>query len=172
MAVSAVQSALFNDWVTARLDEGLGRVALLGDVLKKTDTGGLFNVTEDDDLEVERNRLASLQTVVTGPMFGTRMREATHVSGQREADVLARAGLALSRFEAVSKVAQGTRRPLYVFPEGLDARVMDDGFEIAFSLPAGAYATVLLRELVAELESGEDAATAAESPADSESTDE
>jgi tRNA pseudouridine13 synthase len=46
------------------------------------------------------------------------------------------------------------RRPLRLVVSGLDARLSRDLLELRFELPAGAYATAVLRELVIETAPG------------------
>jgi tRNA pseudouridine13 synthase len=43
---------------------------------------------------------------------------------------------------------QGTRRHNVVYLEGLKATIQPGGVLLAFTLPAGSYATVLLREVM------------------------
>jgi tRNA pseudouridine13 synthase len=70
--VSAYQAELFNRYLDARIDEGLVATALDGDILKKTDTGGLF-IADAGALADAQARLAAGAVVVTGPMFGHKM---------------------------------------------------------------------------------------------------
>jgi tRNA pseudouridine13 synthase len=148
--VSAYQSSLFNRYLDARIDDGLVAVALPGDVLKKTDTGGLFTV-DAAGLAEAQERLTARRLVVTGPMFGHKMMApppgtAAHA---REAALLAAEGLDAQSFAAVGKLAEGTRRPLLV-PIGEPAvRAGDEpgALVLSFALPPGAYATVLVAEI-------------------------
>jgi tRNA pseudouridine13 synthase len=144
MVVSAVQSALFNAWVAERLARGLGTSVLAGDVMSKV-TGGMFRAV---DATAEQARLDAGEIRITGPMFGTKMMEATGEAGELERVILGRAGLTTESFRALSKLAQGTRRPLWARPEDLSVEPHADGIRLAFFLPKGSYATVLLREFV------------------------
>jgi tRNA pseudouridine13 synthase len=150
LLVSAYQSSLFNRYLDARIDDGLLAVALAGDVLKKTDTGGLFTV-DAAGLADAQARLAARRLVVTGPMFGHKMMSPPPGSAAhaREATLLAAEGLDAQAFATVGKLAEGTRRPLVV-PVGEPAvRAGDepDAVELRFVLGPGAYATVLLAEI-------------------------
>jgi tRNA pseudouridine13 synthase len=146
LMVSALQSQLFNDWLTARLADGLYRVALAGDVLHKHG-GGMFTC---EDAKTDTARLVAGELVITGPMFGDRMRQcaAGSVAEEREAQILSHHGLAPGAFAAVRAIAEGTRRDATI--EVGAARVTEiDGstIEVAFTLPGGAYATTVMREL-------------------------
>ena len=56
------------------------------------------------------------------------------------------------------KLLQGTRRHNLVYLDDLGAAVEPEGVRLTFTLPAGSYATVLLRELTKspELETGDE----------------
>ena len=144
LALSAVQSALFNAYVAQRLREGLLRRVLAGDVMKKWPFGGLFQAV---DLAVEQSRLEARETIPTGPIFGTKMFAAQGEAAQREAATLQQAGLSLEAFAAHGRLLTGTRRYAFVYPEELSAEVVPEGVRLCFTLPAGSYATVLVREL-------------------------
>jgi tRNA pseudouridine13 synthase len=144
LALSAVQSALFNVYVAQRLQEGLLRRVLAGDVMKKWPFGGLFHAL---DLPVEQSRLEARETISTGPIFGTQMFAAQGEAAQREAATLQQAGLSLEAFAAHGRLLTGTRRYAFVYPEALSAEVVPEGVRLRFTLPAGSYATVLVREL-------------------------
>ena len=77
--------------------------------------------------------------------FKTRASEA---KAEREADVLRRANLTIDQFAGHGKLLQGTRRHNLIYLEDLAADWETDGLRLSFSLPAGSYATVLLRELM------------------------
>jgi tRNA pseudouridine13 synthase len=144
--VSALQSELFNRWLEARLADGLFARVIEGDVLKKTDTGGVFATT---DPAVDQERLERGELAPTGPMFGPLMRPAPPEgteAARREAAILAASGVDFAR---AGKLAEGTRRPL-AFPVGEPAvRALEEGaLELAFALPAGAYATVVAAEIM------------------------
>ncbi|MFN4260723.1 MAG: tRNA pseudouridine(13) synthase TruD [Gemmataceae bacterium] len=145
LALSAVQSALFNTYLARRLTDGLLRRVLAGDVMSKWPFGGLFVVA---DVPREQERLDRRETVATGPMFGRKMFAAQAEAAQREAEVLAAAGLTLEHFHGFGKLLPGTRRHNLVYLDDLAATVEPEGIRLTFSLPAGSYATVLLAELM------------------------
>jgi tRNA pseudouridine13 synthase len=147
LLVSALQSALFNDVLAARLADGLFEVPVPGDLMRREETGGLF-VTAD--LDEARARMAAWEISPTGPMFGTKMRSAEDEARRREESVLAAAGLDASHLARFGRAGEGARRPLRVRP--LDATVTADGpdLRLAFELPAGAYATAITREILKE----------------------
>ncbi len=153
LALSAAQSWLFNNVLADRLRDGLLSQVLLGDIMQKCASGGLFDVR---DVAAEQPRFEARETVITGPMFGPKMKPTLHESALREQRVLAASGVTLDGFRRFGHLAEGTRRPLLIWPEDLQVRAVADGLLFEFSLPPGAYATVVLREFMkndlAELE--------------------
>ncbi len=148
LLISAVQSSLFNAWLRARLDDGLYARVVDGDWLEKRGSGGTFSTTEP---AVDQARVEAGEVVVTGPMFGPRMRApvAGSTAATREAAVLADAGIDVQLFAAAGKLAEGTRRALGVTVEDAAVRALaDDALEVSFALPAGAYATAVMREVM------------------------
>jgi tRNA pseudouridine13 synthase len=154
LALSSVQSALFNHYLGQRLTDGLLRRVLAGDVMSKRPFGGLFRVT---DLAAEQVRFESGETMHTGPIFGEKMYAASEDAAAREARVLSNASLSLAAFRGFGQLLSGTRRHNLVYVEDLQAAVEPEGLRLGFTLPAGAYATVLLREILGEanLDNGE-----------------
>jgi tRNA pseudouridine13 synthase len=147
LMVSALQSQLFNDWLVARLGDGLYRAAIAGDLLHKRG-GGMFVC---DDPATDTARLLAGELVVTGPMFGDRMRQPTDGSpaAERESAILCHHQLDRAAFAAVRALAEGTRRDAAI--EVRDAAVVavdDSTLEVAFTLPGGAYATAVMREVM------------------------
>jgi tRNA pseudouridine13 synthase len=143
--LSAVQSLLFNDCLGRRLTDGLVRTVFAGDVMMKWPAGGLFVA---EDVGTEQGRFDRRETVTGGPMFGTKMFASAGPAAEREAAVLAAHGLTPGSFGGFGKLLAGTRRHNLVYLDDLAADWEADGLRLRFTLPAGSYATVLLREVM------------------------
>ncbi len=164
MAISALQSELFNRVLTARMEAGLWQQVLEGDILQKVDSGGLF-VVGPDEVAVSQERFLAGEVVLTGPMFGSKMKAPAGAAAEFEAAVLADAGIELGEFGRLGKLGLGTRRALQVgLGEVEVARVpgvlgeegsvedgLGEGILLGFTLPSGSYATVLLDEVTKTL---------------------
>jgi tRNA pseudouridine13 synthase len=144
LALSAAQSALFNHYLAERLQDGLLPRVLPGDVMAKWPVGGLFRV---EDVPAEQTRFDRRETVHTGPIFGRKTFAAAAEAAAREAAVLEKAGLGPTAFHGFGKLLQGTRRHNLVYLDDLTAESEPAGIRVTVTLPAGSYATVLLREL-------------------------
>ena len=155
MLVSAYQAELFNRYLDGRITDSLVDNALAGDILKKSDTGGLFFVDDTPAaLADAAARLAARAVVVTGPMFGHKVMSPPPgtPSAAREDALLAAEGIDHAAFKVLGKLAEGTRRPLVVPVAQAEVRAADsaddnDALVLSFVLPPGAYATVLLAEV-------------------------
>jgi tRNA pseudouridine13 synthase len=145
MSLSAVQSALFNAVLAARLREGRLFNVLLGDVMQVAASGGLFNVQEP---AAEQQRYDVRETVLTGPLFGPKMIATQGEASACEEAVLAEWNLSPTDFRRFAKLTSGSRRPLLVRPENLVIRGEKKDLRIDFELPSGSYATSLLREFM------------------------
>jgi tRNA pseudouridine13 synthase len=146
--ISALQSALFNEYLRQRLVDGLFGRVIEGDILQKQGSGGIFATTEP---AVDQARLDTGEIIPTGPMFGHSMRNPPpgSAAAERESRVLAAEELTLDMFRRAGNLGTGTRRPLAVAVDKTDVTVTAERvIEVSFALPAGAYATALLREVV------------------------
>ena len=88
--ISAYQSHLFNRYLAQRIEVGLFEQLLAGDVCKKADTGGMFEV---QDAAAEQPRYARGEITFTGPIYGKKMWAAQGPAAELEARILAEAEL-------------------------------------------------------------------------------
>jgi tRNA pseudouridine13 synthase len=145
LALSAAQSVLFNHYLGRRLSDGLLRRVLAGDVMARWPFGGLFVAT---DPAREQERFDRRETVPAGPIFGRKTFAAAGEAAARELAALADFGLDRAAFAGFGKLLQGTRRHNLIYLDDLAAAVEAEGVRLTFTLPAGSYATVLLREVM------------------------
>lgn len=146
--ISALQSRIFNDVLAERI-EGIDTL-LAGDFVIKHENGAGFFV---EDPAVEQPRCDAFEISPTGPVVGYRMTEPQGRPLEIEQTVLAKYGLTLQSFRGQSRLRiKGTRRPLRVRPTDIEYQGGGDEHGpfvlLAFTLPAGSYATVLLREVM------------------------
>jgi tRNA pseudouridine13 synthase len=145
LALSAVQSALFNHVLASRFKDGLLRRVLPGDVMCKIPFGGMFVAT---DVETEQKRFDSREIVSAGPIVGRKTFAATQEAARREEAALSAFGVTQAMFNGFGKLLQGTRRHNLIYVDDLTAEHETECLRVRFTLPAGSYATVLLRELM------------------------
>jgi len=145
LLVSTLQSQAFNLWLLERLEAGRLARVVPGDLLRKEDSGGLF--INEDPAEDQR-RMDGWELSATGPIYGLKMRNPEGEALALEQDVMERTGITVDTFARVRKLAAGTRRVARVRPANASVDTVPEGLSIGFDLPKGAYATVVLRELM------------------------
>jgi tRNA pseudouridine13 synthase len=145
LALSALQAELFNRCLATRLADGLFERAVAGDVMRKRATGGLF-ICENPAADDERIRAGEIDPA--GPLAGHSLFAARGEAAQREAAVLADAGIDPRSFVVGGGEMEGARRPYRVPVEDLRVEaVTPDALAISFDLPKGSYAACVLREI-------------------------
>jgi tRNA pseudouridine13 synthase len=164
--VSALQSRLFNDVLAKRMQlDAIDRL-MDGDLAYKHENGACFRV---ESASVEQARCDAFEISPTGPIVGHRMTLPEHEPLAMEEAALKSHGLTLGHFKQEGRdQAKGARRPLRVRPTEirLEAGADNHGpyITVAFVLPAGSFATVLMREL---MKTAEDSPQTPEAPGDS-----
>lgn len=145
LCISAYQSLLFNRWLAERMADGLFARALAGDVMRRLPAGGFFTC---QDPALDQPRLERFEISPAGPMFGHKMAPAAGEAAAREARLLQAEGIALPDFaRRGGGEAEGARRAARL-PVAVELEPLPEGYAARFQLPPGAYATVLLGELV------------------------
>jgi tRNA pseudouridine13 synthase len=148
--VSALQSRLFNDVVAKRVEDGTMDRLRGGDLAWKHDSGAVFRV---ESAEAEQPRCEAFEVSPSGPLVGYRMTLPDGAPLETEQSVFAAEGLTPEDFRRTGSLkVKGARRPVRVQPKDvqLAAGVDEHGghITVAFTLPAGSFATVLLGELM------------------------
>ena len=144
--VSALQSRVFNRVVEKRID-ALGTL-IEGDLAFRHDNGAVFKV---EDLATDQSRADAFLISPSGPLPGDRMTRPT--AAALEIERLAADEVEAGEFDQLGMGRfAGARRALRVRPEETMLSAGTDEFgshiTIAFTLPSGSFATVLLRELM------------------------
>ncbi|HEX22617.1 MAG TPA: tRNA pseudouridine(13) synthase TruD, partial [Chromatiales bacterium] len=144
--LSAARSLLFNEVLAARVRDASWGRALLGEALQLAGSRSFF-VAEDIDDEITA-RLASGDVLPSGPLWGRGELPSVAAARAVEEAVLAphrdfREGLEKAGLKQ-------ERRALRLPVADLRWQWLDGGqdLQLTFSLPAGCYATAVLRELV------------------------
>jgi tRNA pseudouridine13 synthase len=145
---SALQSRVFNEILAHRI--ATYDQLIEGDWAYKHENGACFHV---EDLAAEQPRCATWEISPTGPLIGFRVSLADNAAGEIEQAVLTEHKLTPEMFKVPGHHrVKGARRPLRVRPEDLkyESGVDEHGgyITLAFTLPPGAFATVLLREIM------------------------
>ncbi len=146
--IAAVQSRLFNEVLAKRIGT-LDRL-MDGDLAYKHENGACFAV---ESAATEQPRCDAFEISPTGPLVGYRMTMPAGEPMAVEQAAMAAVNLTPEAFRQSGKLrVKGARRPLRVRPTDVELAGGGDEFgphiTVAFTLPAGAFATVLMRELM------------------------
>lgn len=144
LALSAARSYLFNQQVCARIEQQKFAIVLDGDVLQLNGTGSVFKAAVADAELQKRLTEHDLHITAVLPGMGESMATASSLAFeqqilQQEAQLVS--GLCDFRLSQ-------ERRSIRLLPQQLTANVELQDVVLSFSLPAGCFATSVLRELV------------------------
>ena len=140
--LSAARSEMFNLIVSKRMELNLAQQILVGDVLQLNGSHSWFVVDESEDLAQLQQRLAQQDVLLTAPLIGEEEKSA--VDFEHEIFAQHQALFALMRQERM----KAARRPILMQPQQFQWQFEPNGLRLQFALPAGSYATALIRELV------------------------
>ncbi|WP_233842775.1 tRNA pseudouridine(13) synthase TruD [Dyella sp. 2HG41-7] len=144
--LSAARSQIFNTVLAARVERDAWDKPLEGDIWSLAGSRSWFGPEPFDD--VLAARLAQGDIHPSGPLWGQGDPPTAAAAADLERSIAAlnadlADGLAAARMDQ-------ERRPLRLMPNDLRWRWIDnEALELSFELPAGAYATVVARELIA-----------------------
>lgn len=143
LALSASRSFLFNTVLSARIAQGLFNQVLDGDILQLDGSGSIFQVEKADT--VLQQRLLDGDVHPTAPLVGLEGAQVTQQAAAFEQEALSThqqwcEGLNEYRL-------QGARRSIRLVPQQLSADIRGNSVTLRFALPAGCFATSVLREL-------------------------
>ena len=140
--LSAARSEMFNLIVSKRMELNLAQQILVGDVLQLNGSHSWFVVDESEDLAQLQQRLTQQDVLLTAPLIGEEEKSA--VDFEHEIFAQHQALFALMRQERM----KAARRPILMHPQYSQWQFEPNGLRLQFALPAGSYATALIRELV------------------------
>ncbi|RKS87090.1 TruD family tRNA pseudouridine synthase [Orbus hercynius] len=145
--LSAARSAIFNHIVSERIVKKLNDTVLNGDILQFAERGSWF-VAQADELALLQQRLESAELNITAPMLGdngAQTKDDALRFEQQSIDDYWADFLPLFRQERV----ETARRSARLRAKNLDWQWQDKAtLTLDFWLPAGSYATAVLRELI------------------------
>lgn len=140
--LSAARSEVFNLVVSERVELQLARQVLRGDILQLQGSQSWFQADDTEDLAQLQHRLEQQDVCLTAPLIGEQNVVVTTLEN----------GIVEQHQDLLSLMSQArmkaARRPLLMQAKELHWQFVDAGLKLHFYLPAGSYATALVRELV------------------------
>ncbi|OCG07638.1 tRNA pseudouridine(13) synthase TruD [Gilliamella sp. wkB178] len=144
--LSAARSAIFNAIVSQRIEQNLHQQVLVGDILQLAQRSSWF-VAPAAELAELQQRLQQGELNITAPMVGDSPLGTEAAALEFEQNCLHH----WSQFNALFKQERlaTARRSLLLRPQQLVWQWLDNSnIDIGFYLPAGSYATSVIRELI------------------------
>ena len=142
--ISAARSFLYNEVVSQRVKDRSWNTLLLGDVAVLNESRSFF-VVDNNDVDIQQ-RLEQGDIHPSAPLWGKGESLSLHKVKQLEETII-------STHQSVANglVEQGLqqdRRSTRLLANNLQFNLIGDTLSLSFSLPSGAYATSVLREIV------------------------
>lgn len=141
--LSAARSEIFNLVVSARLIAQQADQVLENDVVQLAGSNSWF-IAQANELPTLNKRLAERDILLTAPLIGENSLEQT--ACELEQKIVAEQTLLLKLMR--QERLQSARRAIFCQPQNFDWQFEDEGLRLRFFLPAGSYATALVRELI------------------------
>ncbi|MCK3658019.1 tRNA pseudouridine(13) synthase TruD [Pasteurellaceae bacterium Pebbles2] len=140
--LSAARSEVFNLVVSNRIEMGLATQILAHDIVQLNGSHSWFSADENQDLAALQLRLENQDILLTAPLIGENLQPACELENK-----------IVAQHTALRKLMQqertkAARRPLLMQAKHFSWAFTAQGLALKFYLPAGSYATALVRELV------------------------
>ena len=152
MAISALRSWLFNEFVSQRIESGRYDKVTAGEPLILAGSNSFFIAEEDD--QTLSQRLASGDIQLSAPMWGKGDLVCKHDALVWEKTVAQNYSSLTQSLEKLGLKQE--RRAISLIPSKMQWKFVDDEVKIAFDLPSGCFATSVVRELITLIENGDD----------------
>ncbi len=144
MTISALRSWLFNQYISERLSALPDYTPMTGDVMQLAGNKSFFNANLID--QTINHRLSTQDIYLTAPMWGEGPLDSELDALSFESDVSNKHRSVTQTLNALGLKQE--RRAIRLFPKDFIWTLDGQTLNLTFSLPAGTFATSVLREIV------------------------
>ena len=144
MAISALRSWLFNEILHHRMLQGCLNTPLSGDVMQLSGSHSFFCAQQIDNSIIQR--IEQRDIYLTAPLWGEGQLASQFEALQLEQNLAQQHMTVTQTLENLGLKQE--RRAINLFPNDLEWSLVNDTLNLQFSLPAGTFATSLLREVI------------------------
>ncbi len=141
--LSAARSDIFNQIVSARIQENLISQVVSNDLLQLAGSNSFFQATEDELTKLQQ-RLIDNDLLLTAPLIGEDSLK--KVTPQSERKIIEQNQSFIKLMKEVRMKA--ARRAMLCKAQNFQWQFIDEGLKLNFFLESGSYATALVRELI------------------------
>ncbi len=144
MAISALRSWLFNEYIHQRISSDKLLEVQNGDVMQLAGSKSFFCANEiDSDI---KSRLTAQDIFTTAPLWGQGELASQLLAQRFEQDIASQFPTITTLLDSLG--LQQERRALRLFPKQMQWQITGNTLVIQFSLPSGCFATSVLREIL------------------------
>ena len=146
MAISALRSWLFNEMIHQRIVQQNFHQPLLGDAMQLSGSNSFFVFEDECEHADIIKRLAEFDINITAPLWGNGKLHSTAMTRALELNCIAQFPDIIQTLNSLGLKQE--RRAIRIIPQGFTWQIEDNNLKMQFSLPAGCFATSIVRELV------------------------
>jgi tRNA pseudouridine13 synthase len=146
MAISALRSWLFNEIIHQRIVQHNFHQPLVGDAMQLSGSNSFFVFEDGSEQASIIKRLAEFDINITAPLWGDGKLHSTAAARELELQCVAQFPDIIQTLNSLGLKQQ--RRAIRIIPQGFTWQIEDNNLKMQFSLPAGCFATSIVRELL------------------------
>ena len=146
MAISALRSWLFNEMIHQRIAQHNFHQPLLGDAMQLSGSNSFFVFEDEAEQANIMKRLAEFDINITAPLWGDGKLHSTAAARDLELRCVADFPDIIQTLNSLGLKQQ--RRAIRIIPQGFTWQIENNNLKMQFSLPAGCFATSIVRELL------------------------
>jgi len=146
MAISALRSWLFNEIIHERIVQDGFHQALLGDAMQLSGSNSFFVFDDEAEQAKILQRLAEFDINITAPLWGDGRLHTVKAAKDLELNCAGKFPEITQALNALGLKQE--RRAIRIIPQDFKWQLEDTDLKMQFSLPAGCFATSIVRELV------------------------
>ncbi|WP_412971949.1 tRNA pseudouridine(13) synthase TruD [Glaciecola sp. MF2-115] len=146
MAISALRSWLFNQVIHERIERDCFLQPLLGDAMQLSGSNSFFVFNDDAEKEKIIERLSENDINITAPLWGDGKLHSDKAAKALEVDCVKQFPEIIRTLNSLGLKQE--RRAIRIVPQDFTWQIENKHLKMQFSLPAGCFATSIVRELL------------------------
>jgi tRNA pseudouridine13 synthase len=146
MAISALRSWLFNQVIHERIKQDCFLQPLTGDAMQLSGSNSFFVFNDEAEKEKIIKRLAENDINITAPLWGDGKLHSEQAAKALEVECVKQFPEIIQTLNSLGLKQE--RRAIRIVPQDFTWQIEDNNLKMQFSLPAGCFATSIVRELM------------------------
>ncbi|MFT5540903.1 MAG: tRNA pseudouridine13 synthase [Glaciecola sp.] len=146
VAISALRSWLFNEVIHRRIEQDCFHHPMLGDAMQLSGSNSFFVFDDENEKAKMLARLAEFDINITAPLWGDGKLHTSDTAKELELACVTQHSNIIETLNALG--LRQERRAIRIVPNEFTWQIEDNDLTMQFSLPAGCFATSIVRELL------------------------